>query len=145
MLILHLMQGTKCIRQTDALDGGRNIGHVDTEIDDVSIDFNQNCFFKKNKKYTVLGRSQGPISSVLSIYKKWRKGGKEGSFFFIFLLLRFFIYFFLFKSYEGPDELTSYLIFFFSVFFFLSFVSFFFFVSFLIVIFHSAKNRFSRI
>lgn len=120
------------------------------EIDDVSIDFNQNCFFKKNKKYTVLGRSQGPISSVLSIYKKWRKGGKEErklvEFFFIFLLLRFFIYFFLFKSYEGPDELTSYLIFFFLFSFFLSFVSFFFFfVSFLIVIFHSAKNRFSRI
>lgn len=72
------------------------IGHVDTEIDDVSIDFNQNCFFKKNKKYTVLGRSQGPISSVLSIYKKWKKEKEErkGVFF-----LSFYFYVFSFISF----------------------------------------------
>lgn len=103
-------------------------------------------FLKKTKNTQSLAGAKDQISSVLSIYKKWRKGGKEGSFFFYLFTLRFFIYFFLFKSYEGPDELTSYLIFFFLFSFFcLLLVFFFFFVSFLIVIFHSAKNRFSRI
>lgn len=89
-------------------------------------------FLKKTKNTQSLAGAKDQISSVLSIYKKWKKGGKEErklvEFFFIFLLLRFFIYFFLFKSYEGPDELTSYLIFFFLFSFFCLLLVFFFFL-----------------
>lgn len=59
-------------------------------------------FLKKTKNTQSLAGAKDQISSVLSIYKKWRKGGKEGSFFFIFLRYVFSFISFCLKVTKDP-------------------------------------------